>query len=261
MKHLFYRLMHFAYDKVYGRQQMLHYPLYKKPNQDLLEGQMQFTQHCLSHLSTLDGKRVLDVGCGNGIQTIYIHETFSPEHTQGIDIDPKHIEQARAESARRGLRQIEFAVDNAELLASAADASVDVVVCVESAHHYPDKGKFLEQVKRVLRPGGHLVIADLLQRNGQPPSFLDRKMEVYHWPWATYLEKFRSLNMSVVKDEDLTELILPAFQDTERWFPPPPKVQGMSYKLGRLIGRSLISIYVHQLTNTLQYRLMLCRKG
>ena len=60
---VFYRLMYFAYDKMYGQQHILHYPLYRRDEQSLMEGQIYFTEHCLNRLPSLEGKQLLDVGC------------------------------------------------------------------------------------------------------------------------------------------------------------------------------------------------------
>jgi ubiquinone/menaquinone biosynthesis C-methylase UbiE len=261
MERVFYHLMRIAYDKVYGRQHMLHYPLDNGSNQDLLQGQIHFTRHCLAGLPDLVGKRVLDVGCGNGVQTIYIHEAYRPEYILGVDINDMHIGLATAEKVRRGLRNIDFAVDNAQLLSSAGNNSFDVVICTESAHHYADKGAFFRQVARVLRPNGYFLIAELLRRDAKEPSALEKRLSLFYWPRAKYREALTSLQLAFIQDEDITDLILPAFAKTGMWFEQPNRRKGLSYRMGRLFGRGLIKLYSYQLTHSLRYELMLCRKG
>jgi cyclopropane fatty-acyl-phospholipid synthase-like methyltransferase len=57
---------------------MLYYPLYPTGNQTLSEGQKHFTSHCLDKLGSLNNKTVLDVGCRNGMQSLYILNKYSP---------------------------------------------------------------------------------------------------------------------------------------------------------------------------------------
>src|SRR5665213_1518304 len=100
---MFYAIVRFAFEAVFGRQQMLHYPLYVNDDQTLLQGQMYFTDRCLSYLPDLGGKRLLDIGCGNGVQALYIHDAYKPQYVCGIDINEMHVRQASAEKAARDL--------------------------------------------------------------------------------------------------------------------------------------------------------------
>lgn len=256
----FYHLMHLSYEKVFGRQHMLHYPLYQKGDQSLLQGQMNFTDHCLSRLPDLRDKRLLDIGCGNGVQTLYIHEKYDPQYVYGIDINDMHVRLAKTAVEQRNLKRIGFAVDNSQVLSSVDDNSFDLVLCTESAHHYPDKRAFLSQIKRVLRPGGQFLIADLLRRKNKAPGTLEKKMYLYHWPHQSYRETFADLQFNVMREEDLTDLILPAFQNTAHWFDTPGQKHGAAYHLGKMFGKGLISLYIYELTNSYQYYLLVGKK-
>jgi ubiquinone/menaquinone biosynthesis C-methylase UbiE len=225
-----------------------------------MQGQINFTEHCLSYLPPLEGKRLLDIGCGNGQQTLYIAGQHNPAFVHGIDLNEMHIGMAKAERDRLKLTNADFAVDNSQLLASVPDASFDAAICVESAHHYPSKDEFLRQVQRVLKPGGRFVIADLLSRDGKPPTAWEKKMYLYHWSQAEYHRAFSSLKLQLITEEDLTPKIIPSFNTTANWFAVEgPKKPG--YYIGRIIGRGLIALYTYQLKNTLQYQLMLGEKA
>lgn len=255
---VFYRAMHLAYREIFGRQHMLHYPLFKEPNQDLMAGQIHFTEYCIEHLPVLAGKDLLDIGCGNGVQTIHIHRVFQPASTLGIDLSPIHVKIASDEAAKLGLQRIEFRADNAQRLSTAADASVDIVICTESAHHYPDKNAFLTQVRRVMRPGSWILIADLLCRPGKPPNWLNHRLYLYYWSREEYRMAFARLGFQLEHDEDLTPLVLRSFRNADRWFPSTTH-SGLSYRLAKAFGRFLIRLYVKQLTHSLQYQLMVAR--
>ncbi|MEV7099651.1 class I SAM-dependent methyltransferase [Amycolatopsis sp. NPDC051045] len=105
------------------------------------------------------GDQVLDVGCGPGYLTALAAGAVAPGGSaEGIDASASMIEQARL---RRGGAGCSFRVGKAETLA-AADGSFDVVLSSLMVHHLPEEnraGAFAEMF-RVLRPGGHLLIAE-----------------------------------------------------------------------------------------------------
>lgn len=257
---LFYRLMYVLYDQVYGRQYMLHYPLYRGDNQDLMQGQIYFIDYCLQRVEPLKGRRVLDVGCGNGVQTIYIHEQYGPAHTCGIDIDPRHVSIARAEATRRGLEEITFVVDDAQRLESVPAGSADVALCIESAHHYADKSAFLAQTWRALRPGGVLLIADLILRKEGLPSWINRRMALNYWSQSRYGVALPEVGFEVVSAEDLTPYLIAGFGTSGRWFENPEGRKSVGYQISKAVGQALAWLYLRQLNCKLDYCLLLARK-
>ena len=109
----------------------------------------------------LKGKDVLEVSCGHGGAASYITRTMHPTRYVGLDYNPKGIEFCQRKHRLPGL---EFVHGDAENLPF-PDESFDAVVNVEAAHLYPDYPRFLREVYRVLRPGGHFLYADLHHRN------------------------------------------------------------------------------------------------
>lgn len=255
---LFYALMRFVYAKAFGRQYMLHYPLYRHDDQDLMQGQTYFTEYCVAQIPALRGLRLLDVGCGNGVQTMHIHEHYRPALTQGVDLDPAHIEYARAEGQKRDLKGIEFTVDNAQSLRAVNDSSFDVVICIESAHHYPDKQAFLAQAARALRPGGYLLVADLLCRKERPARWFDRHLSLFYWSADRYQSVLPRVGFELLSGENITPLLLSGFSTSRNWF--RASSHGAGYWIARIVGEFLVRLYIHQLTHDLDYHLMLARK-
>lgn len=258
---IFYQTMRLAYQGVFGEQHMLHYPLYRDEGQSLMEGQQRFTDYCLSFVPQVRGKRVLEIGCGNGVQSMYIRGAYDPAYVYAVDINRMHIDMARREKAERGLDSIDFAIDDSQTLSTVADESFDIVICTESAHHYPDKSAFLRQVKRVLRPDGRLVIADLLQREPKPPGAIERKMFLYYWSVDKYRSAFAETGITLTATEDFTGQILRAFDATDGWFPRAPDAGAAGYHLGRFFGKGLIRLYSHQLTHSLHYQILAGQKA
>lgn len=119
----------------------------------------------------LTGKDVLEVSCGHGGAASYITRTMRPHSYTGLDYNPAGIEFCKR---KHQLPALKFVHGDAENLPF-PDESFDAVINVEAAHLYPDYPRFLREVARVLRHGGHFLYADLRERS-QIPTWL-REME------------------------------------------------------------------------------------
>ena len=109
----------------------------------------------------LSGKRVLEVSCGHGGGSSYLTRTLKPASYTGLDLNPAGIEFCKT---RHHLPGLEFVHGDAQNLPF-PDDSFDAVVNVEASHLYPDVPRFLAEVARVLRPGGHFLYADFRRRS------------------------------------------------------------------------------------------------
>ncbi len=108
----------------------------------------------------LGGKRVLEVGCGHGGGASYLVRTLRPASYTGLDLNPAGIDFCRK---RHQLPGLDFVQGDAQNLPF-PDQSFDAVINVESSHLYPRFPRFLAEVARVLRPGGHFLYTDLRPR-------------------------------------------------------------------------------------------------
>ena len=110
------------------------------------------------------GENVLDVGCGTGGVTIPAKQRVGKTgEASGIDPAPEMITVARKKAARAGL-EIDFRIGVIESLPY-PDASFDVVTSSLMMHHLPYEVqvKGLAEIRRVLKPGGQIFIADMLR--------------------------------------------------------------------------------------------------
>ncbi len=100
-------------------------------------------------------KEVLDVACGNGYGSDYLFHWGKAKSVIGVDISEEAVKYA---SSHYGTRNLSFMVCDATRL-QFDDESFDVVVSFETVEHIRDHEQFMLEVRRVLRPGGTLVIS------------------------------------------------------------------------------------------------------
>jgi ubiquinone/menaquinone biosynthesis C-methylase UbiE len=107
------------------------------------------------------GRTVVEYGCG--IESLAFELAADARQVLSIDISDVAIGHAQRTAALKGLKNVEFIVDNAEAM-QFADGSVDVVAGSGIVHHL-DIPKSMREVRRVLRPGGVAIFAEPLGHN------------------------------------------------------------------------------------------------
>lgn len=150
--------------------------------------------HHVAAPGDLRGKRVLEVSCGHGGGASYLARTFAPAEYVGLDLNPEGIRHCQQRHVVPGLRFVRG--DALDL--PFADESFDVVVNVEASHCYPDFGKFLAEVARVLKPGGTFCHADL-RYPGQTADWV-RALSTHP---GLRLERMRLINPEVIRGMEL----------------------------------------------------------
>jgi SAM-dependent methyltransferase len=105
------------------------------------------------------GERWLEVACGPGI----ISRRLAPRvrEVHGVDLTPAMVELARREALAAGLPNATFAVGDAAAL-DLPSAGVDGAIARFTIHHVPVPGRLFDELARVVRPGGRVLLADHL---------------------------------------------------------------------------------------------------
>jgi len=113
----------------------------------------------------LDGRRVLDVGCGGGILAESM--AIAGASVLGIDLGEKALGVARLHQLESGV-PVDYRLVAAEALAAEAPASFDVVTCMEMLEHVPDPASAVAACAALVRPGGTVVFSTI---NRNPKSY------------------------------------------------------------------------------------------
>jgi ubiquinone/menaquinone biosynthesis C-methylase UbiE len=104
------------------------------------------------------GERVLDVACGTGLVSLRAAEAVGPAGAVlGTDISASMVDAARGQAARQGLPGLRFERMDAESM-SVDEAPFDVALCALGLMYMPSPGRALREMRRLLRPGGRLLV-------------------------------------------------------------------------------------------------------
>ena len=118
--------------------------------------------------------KVLDVGCGVGGTSRYLAKKLGPDSdVTGITLSPNQVKRATELAVEQSVPNAKFQVMNA-LEMEFEDDTFDVVWACESGEHMPDKEAYINEMMRVLKPGGKFVMATWCQRDDREIPFDDK---------------------------------------------------------------------------------------
>jgi 2-polyprenyl-6-hydroxyphenyl methylase/3-demethylubiquinone-9 3-methyltransferase len=119
-----------------------------------------------SNSGGLDGKKVIDVGCGGGILSESM--ALRGANTLGIDMGKEPLSVAELHALDKGVDNIEYRQITAEEIASEQKEQFDVVTCMEMLEHVPDPSSIIKSCADLVKPGGSVFFSTL---NRNPKSY------------------------------------------------------------------------------------------
>jgi len=130
--------------------------------------------------------KILDVGCGFGGTSRYLAKALPESEVTGITISPAQVKRGTEMNKEQGVANAQFKIVDAMNM-TFADNTFDLVWACESGEHMPDKKKYVEEMVRVLKPGGRLVIATWCQRDNSTSGFTpeeEKKLDFLYSEWT-----------------------------------------------------------------------------
>jgi len=248
----YYKLLNELYKIVYGRNLMLHFPFYKNESESFEQRQINLVDHCISEFTEISNKTLLEVGCGNGANCHYISQGYPDLEVIGIDLNDNNLDLA---IENQTTKNTSFFQDDAQELKNVEDNTIDILICIESALHYPDKHAFFNQIKRVLKPDGKFLIADILRRSedkGRSLWWWKKSMLLYHANEEAYLGYATGNNLEYTKSQDITKEIVKGYQGHKSWIPRENR-SWSSFVLLQLTLSILVGLYLKELRKHKKY--------
>lgn len=191
----------------------LHYGVFARPDDPLVTATTRLTDLMIEHAALTSGLHVLDVGCGSGSPACRL----AAEHgvsVLGITTSSVGVAAATARAQAAGLTAARF--EKRDGTANGLpDESFDRVWVLESSHLMADREALINECARVLRPGGKMVLCDLIRRRDIP--FLELRERRAEFavlragfgaarmdPLASYAERAEAAGLEVGASRDLT---------------------------------------------------------
>ena len=129
----------------------------------------------INFLALQPGEQVVDLGSGAGVDAfLAARQVGAMGHVIGVDMTPAMLEKARGNALRHGIDNVEFREGRLEAL-PVKDATIDAVTSNCVINLVPDKAAVFKEVARILKPGGRLVISDIVL-DGRLPEALEEDL-------------------------------------------------------------------------------------
>jgi ubiquinone/menaquinone biosynthesis C-methylase UbiE len=220
----YYHLTNYFYRRFHSAEGAMHFPLYLPDRaKNHFEGLYEQANLIQDYLQNTDNQQVMEIGCGQGFNSIYLANQNPQTQFIGLDLSPLHIKQAQQK--KQNLKNIQFQVGDFQQL-NFAEASLDLIFAVESFCYTRDINLIFKQLAKTLKPQGKVIIFDVFTH----PNFknIDKDLQlatelsgigfaVNHW-WNIdeVLKNAQLADFEVLKSNNLASAILPNLRSFQK---------------------------------------------
>jgi sarcosine/dimethylglycine N-methyltransferase len=198
------------YSLIWGGED-LHVGLYESPTEPVFDASRRTVARMAELVPSLGSdSRVLDIGGGYGGSARYLAHQYGCQ-VVNLNISERENERGRQQNREHGVDHLVEIVDGSfDDIPYAAD-SFDIVWSQDAMLHSGDRHKVLEEVNRVLRPGGHFVFTDPMQSDDCPEGVIDPILARIHLDTLGtpnfYRDSLKKLGLEEVTFEDHSDMI------------------------------------------------------
>jgi cyclopropane fatty-acyl-phospholipid synthase-like methyltransferase len=207
----------------------------------IVEAQERFTDYIISKLDLQPGQTLLDIGCGTGWPAIRLAHAKNCD-VVGINISQTQLDIANARAQSENIQKnVHFTYADAQMLPYAA-ASFDAAWAIESMYHMTSHSQVLNEIARVLRKGGILLLADAVT---SAPLTVEQKqlIQMYQANTVSTANELKDAitcaHLEVVEYIDLTKETRKTLDKTIEMF------ERKQHRLSQIYGPGFVAIMKH----------------
>jgi sarcosine/dimethylglycine N-methyltransferase len=201
----------------------IHVGLYKNSEEPIIEASHRTVRHMAEKLKLDDSKTVLDIGSGFGGAARYLASTFGCQVT-ALNLSEKENQRARMLNKERDLEDKITVIDGSFEDIPAEDNSFDAIWSQDAILHSGNRERVLQEVARVLKPGGQFIFTDPMQADDCPEGVLEPILNRIHLSSlgspGFYRETLKNLGFKELSFEERTDQLVMHYsrvlQETEK---------------------------------------------
>lgn len=164
----------------------------------------------LAYVEVKEGEVVLDLGSGAGLDVLLASKKVGPNgKVIGLDMTPEMIEKAKENVAKAGVTNVEFRLGEMEDM-PIEDESVDWIISNCVINLSPDKGKVFQEAFRVLKPGGRILVSDIVAEG------IPERLKGYLWSCCIGGALDEKSYLKVIKEAGFKEVKIAGRLDYDR---------------------------------------------
>ena len=208
-------------------QSAMHYGYWKDDTEELGAALQNMNAYVIDRLDVKTGDHILDAGCGVGGTSRYVAQRFDVK-VHGITLSQNQVSKAKENAKKVTLKgEVDFSVQD-YCNTNFPNETFNGIYAIESVCHATEKGDFLKEAYRQLKPGGSLVVAGFFM-NGEMQNEKDAEL-MANWAdtWAvpafepaeSFLAKARKQGFEVIEENEITDSIYKSARRLYRCFFP-----------------------------------------